>query len=165
MATKPATLEDCIAIAVTAHEDQKDKSGDPYITHPLRVMGLVMNHMPREHPLFWTVAKAAVLHDVPEDTHISLIMLKRFGVEQAVVDTIESVTKRDGESYAEFIIRAKQHPAGRWVKYFDIYDNYDPVRLARLDPEESWRLRLKYTEPFVDLKMTLEREEGVHFAH
>ncbi len=33
-----STLEEAIALAVRAHQGQKDKAGAPYILHPLRVM-------------------------------------------------------------------------------------------------------------------------------
>ncbi len=53
------TVEDAIALAVEAHRGQKDKSGQPYILHPLRVMFSRNSEIERI---------VAVLHDVVEDT-------------------------------------------------------------------------------------------------
>ncbi len=53
------TLERAILIAAQAHEGQKDKSGAPYILHPLRMM----MRMESEAAMI-----AAVLHDVVEDS-------------------------------------------------------------------------------------------------
>ncbi len=53
------TLEDAIALAVEAHRGQKEKTGEPYILHPLRVMFRVETEIERV---------VAVLHDVIEDT-------------------------------------------------------------------------------------------------
>lgn len=53
------TLDEAIQVARRAHEGQLDKSGRPYIAHPLRVMGAMRGEHER---------MAAVLHDVVEDT-------------------------------------------------------------------------------------------------
>ena len=58
-----ATLERAIAIAAMAHEGQVDKAGMPYILHPLRMMLSV------DTP---EACMAAVLHDVVEDTAVTL---------------------------------------------------------------------------------------------
>jgi len=53
-----STLEKAISLAVTAHEGQVDKGGNPYILHPLRVM---LSLRTAEEMI------VAVLHDVVED--------------------------------------------------------------------------------------------------
>ena len=53
------TLEDAIALAVEAHRGQRDKAGQTYILHPLRVMLRLETEAER---------MAAILHDVVEDT-------------------------------------------------------------------------------------------------
>lgn len=55
-------LEKAIEIALKAHAGQKDKAGEPYILHPLRVMGMMSTVHERV---------VAVLHDVLEDTGIA----------------------------------------------------------------------------------------------
>ena len=74
-------------IAYDAHKDQKRKSGEPYIIHPLCVAIILADlEMDKE-----TIA-AGILHDVVEDTVMSLDELKaEFGEEVALL--VDGVTK------------------------------------------------------------------------
>lgn len=65
-----ANLEKAILIATKAHEGQKDKAGKPYILHPLRVM----LRMKTTKDMM-----AAILHDVVEDTDVTLDDLREHG--------------------------------------------------------------------------------------
>jgi (p)ppGpp synthase/HD superfamily hydrolase len=121
MEPTPADLARAIAIAATAHADQLDKSGNPYILHPLRVMQRVT-----EHGLAAQII--AVLHDVVEDTWVTLDMLRRMGFPEVIVIGVDSVTRREGERYFDYIARAAAHPVGALVKLADLADNSDPVR-------------------------------------
>ena len=56
-----------------------------------------------------------------------------------MVDGILSVTKRDGESYEDFVARAKQNPLGRAVKLHDLEDNLNIFRLTALDTDMTAR--------------------------
>ena len=79
-----------------AHRGQRDKAGEPYILHPLRVMHAVCGFHER---------MAAVLHDVVEDTSVTLDELRRRGFPQAVVAAIDALSRRAGEPYLAFIDR------------------------------------------------------------
>lgn len=130
-----AGIEEAIRIAVEAHAGQTDKNGEPYILHVLRVM----------HAATGPDAKiAAVLHDVIEDTEWTAERLLAAGFEPKIVDAVLSVTKRDGESYQDFVLRAKTNPIGRIVKMADLADNADPARLSLLPAEKRERLERKY---------------------
>jgi guanosine-3',5'-bis(diphosphate) 3'-pyrophosphohydrolase len=65
-----STLERAIAIAAEAHAGQLDKADQPYILHPLRVLLRVSSESERI---------AAVLHDVVEDTPVTLALLAAEG--------------------------------------------------------------------------------------
>lgn len=114
------TLDRAIAIALEAHRGQTDKAGAPYILHPLRVM------------LALDTAEAqivGVLHDVVEDCPAwTLDRLRAEGFSQAVVDGVEAVTRRAGESYPDFVDRAGLDALGRAVKIADLEDNLSPAR-------------------------------------
>ena len=116
-----SSLERAIAIAARAHEGQVDKAGAPYILHPLRMM---MRLKGTEERI------VAVLHDVVEDSGISLDALRSEGFSEGVIAAIESVTKRPAEPYDEFILRAAANPIGRQVKVVDLEDNSDLSRIA-----------------------------------
>jgi (p)ppGpp synthase/HD superfamily hydrolase len=82
-----ATLERAIAIAAAAHTGQTDKGGQPYILHPLRVM---MRCTTADEQI------AAVLHDVVEDSDVTLADLEQEGFPRSVVEAVEALTKRPG---------------------------------------------------------------------
>jgi (p)ppGpp synthase/HD superfamily hydrolase len=139
------TVNDAIAIARTAHTGQTDKAGRPYIEHPLRVMDRVDTDEQR---------MAAVLHDVLEDTSVTVGDLRAAGCPEAVITAVQALTKRPGEPLADSMDRTAADPIARAVKLADIADNSDPRRLGLLDPATAERLRRKYAESLLLLAET-----------
>jgi (p)ppGpp synthase/HD superfamily hydrolase len=82
----------------------------------------------------------AVLHDVVEDTTVTLDELRREGFSDEVVSAVEHMTHREGESYEDFIERAKSHPVARRVKLADLEDNMNLLRIRNLEPKDLERL-------------------------
>jgi hypothetical protein len=73
----------------------------------------------------------AVLHDVCEDcTEWSFDRLRSEGFPERIIEALESVTKRGGENYEDFVRRAAANPIGRRVKLDDMTDNSDLSRIA-----------------------------------
>jgi hypothetical protein len=70
------------------------------------------------------------LHDVIEDTDLALNQFAAEGFPGYVLEALESVTRRDGETYEAFVARAAKNPIGRRVKYADPQDNADLSRIA-----------------------------------
>jgi len=136
------TLEDAIALAVQAHKGQRDKAGQTYILHPLRVMMRLDTEAER---------MAAVLHDVVEDTPYTLERLRELGYPQEVLFALECLTKREGENYEAFIERVRPHPLARRVKLADLEDNMDVRRLTAVGPREAERLA-RYRAAWARLK-------------
>jgi (p)ppGpp synthase/HD superfamily hydrolase len=66
-----------------------------------------------------------VLHDVVENTPVTLQILKEKGYSQEIVDAVDCLTKREGETYEDFIERCKQNPIALKVKIADLKDNVD----------------------------------------
>ena len=113
-------LEKAIDLAVNAYADQTDKGNATYIRHPLRVMEAVDTEPERI---------VAVLHDVVEDADYSLENIeKEFGEE--IRDAVDALTRRDDESYMDFIDRSAANQIAKKVKIADIEDN---MNLTRLD--------------------------------
>jgi (p)ppGpp synthase/HD superfamily hydrolase len=125
------TIEDAIALAVQAHRGQRDKAGKPYILHPLRVMLRLEDE---------EAMVVAVLHDVVEDSSVISADLRDLGYPTEVLEALDAVTRRQGESYADFIDRAAENPLARRVKLADLADNMDLRRLADLTPSDCDRL-------------------------
>jgi (p)ppGpp synthase/HD superfamily hydrolase len=137
-----SSLENAISIALEAHRGEVDQSGAPYILHPLRLMV----QMDTEEEMI-----TAVLHDVVEDGGISISMLRDQGFAQNILDAVESVTRKENESYEDFIKRAGLNAMGRKIKYADLMDNLDVSRLGKLTDRDLNRIK-KYHNALALLK-------------
>ncbi|HEY7592593.1 MAG TPA: phosphohydrolase [Actinophytocola sp.] len=129
------TLDAAIQLARRAHEGQLDKSGRPYIAHPLRVMG----HLRNEHERM-----TAVLHDVVEDTDVTLDDLTALGCPPDVLAALTAISRRPGEAQADYLARVMANPIALAVKRADIADNMSVDRMGRLDAATQQRLQAKY---------------------
>jgi (p)ppGpp synthase/HD superfamily hydrolase len=130
-----ASIEKALQIAVRAHEGQKDKDGQPYILHPLRVMNAVEGEPTKI---------VAVLHDVIEDTSITSEDLRRETFDEVVLAALGCLTHRKNEPYVEYVVRCKGNVIARQVKLADLEDNARPSRaLLRPDRIEADMTRLR----------------------
>ncbi len=125
------TLEDAILLATEAHKGKTDRYGAPFILHPLRVMLRLRSE---------TEQMAGVLHDVVEKTPVTLKNLRSAGYPLDVIDAVDSVTRREGESYEAFVERSAKNPIARRVKIADLEDNIDTRRMSQLSEKDSQRL-------------------------
>lgn len=131
-------------IAIRAHAGQTDKAGHDYIHHPERVAYAVAR---TADPV---VVAVAWLHDVLEDCE---------GYEaeiQALLPTdgweaLNKLTRRDGQSDADYYAAIHDDVIARVVKIADIGDNSDPGRLSLLPKDVADRLRRKYRKALAAL--------------
>ena len=127
-------------IATDAHAGQTDKAGNPYITHPARVAAKCEQAYgdPKTVMVAW-------LHDVVEDTPVTLDDLLEAGFPEDVVQAVAVITHRLNEPRLAYYDRVRRNPLALLVKLADIADNADPERLALIDDETTReRLRVKY---------------------
>lgn len=133
-------LEKALVVALSGHLGQTDKTGAPYIFHPMRVSYAALATGLDERSQV-----VALLHDVLEDTKIGYDELSRtFGGEVAVIVDVlsrrkiqaaEEATARgldlgSNEPYEDFIARVAEHSVARRVKLLDILDNCRPERFV-----------------------------------
>lgn len=123
--------EDAILLAVQAHRGQVEKAGQPYCLHVLRVM-FRLESEPEQ--------LAGVLHDVVEDTPYTLEDRRRMGYPEEVLEALDWVTWREGESYEDFLERVKRNRVARRVKIADFEDNMDLRRLTKLGDKDVVRM-------------------------
>ena len=128
---KKLYLDRAIELAKQHHEGQTDKAGKPYSEHPLRVMNQVESE---EEKI------VAVLHDIVEDTNISLNDLRNEGFSEEVVSAVECLTKQDGENYDSYIERISFNPLAVKIKLADLEDNRDLTRLPEVTDKDLERL-------------------------
>lgn len=138
-----ATLQKAIELAIQYHAGQTDKGGLSYIFHPLRVMEAVDGE---------THKIVAVLHDVVEDTCLTLEDLREYGFSDEVLEAISALTKQHGESRIDAAHRAAANPIARVVKLADLADNMDLSRLQHIGEKDRMRL-----EQYRQVKKILEQ--------
>ena len=131
-----------LALMLDAHNGQTDKSGLVYALHPIRV-AYRLRRIGSEHPV-----RAALLHNVIQDTPWTAADLLSMGEPEPVVDIVSWVTRpteRPRATYLDWIraIASEGPLEARLVKLADIYDNLSPSRMAALSESErdgrTWR--------------------------
>lgn len=150
---KLTELEKAERIARHAHAQQLDPSGDPYIEHVERVVALVAAAGESD-----AVKAVAWLHDVIEDTAWTRTQLvDRGGISEPVAEAVEVLSRREGESYEDYIRRVVQsrNPLARPVKLADLRDHLRPNCPVRLRP----RYELALT-PFLEDGCEGPRQHG-----
>ena len=120
-------LGKALMLSYTAHKDQVDKGGAPYYLHPIYVALNVSNEDEKI---------VALLHDVVEDTDITLDDLRREGFSDEIVNAVDAITHRD-ESYELYIQKVKTNTIATVVKIADIKHNMDISRLNRKNLTEK----------------------------
>ena len=128
-------------MAYEAHKDQYDKAGLPYIAHPLHLA----EGMSDEYATI-----AALLHDVVEDTNITLDDLaKEFPKE--VIDALKLLTHQKSIPYMDYVAKIKTNDIAKAVKIADLKHNSDLTRLDCITDKDHERIK-KYQEALELLK-------------
>ena len=145
-----SNLDTALAIAIQAHAGQVDKAGQPYILHPLRLMF----QMETEEEMI-----TAVLHDVVEDSNVTLDALRQAGFSEEVVTAVAAVSRQDDETYEEFIRRLRPNALAAKVKLADLTDNMDARRLKTITPKDLARIE-KYHHAWIALTSPIDAAVG-----
>lgn len=141
-------VRQAIEIAEVAHAGQVYPSPEfePFIEHSLRVM----------HAVDGPVAKAAaVLHDVLEDTHVTVAALREEGMPREVVNAVIALTRTPDMSYEAYIERVAKNRIAREVKLADMRDNL--ANNLRLTPTPDVVERIGRYERAIDRLADLDR--------
>lgn len=110
-------------IAYEAHAGQVDKSGTPYVFHPYHLAEQMGDEL---------TTCAALLHDVVEDTGITLDELSmEFPPE--VVEALALLTHDPAVPYLDYVSKVAEDPIARAVKLADLAHNMDETRFAGAD--------------------------------
>ena len=118
-------------ICFEAHKDQKDKSGQPYVFHPFHLA----EQMTDEETTI-----VALLHDVVEDTSVTLEDLAAEGFSQSVLDAIALMTHAPGVNYMDYVAEIKKNPIAKAVKIADLTHNSTLSRLNEITPKDLERV-------------------------
>lgn len=121
-----------LKIAESAHRGQVDKAGEPYINHPLKVASMF------EDDVHYIIG---ILHDVIEDSDITLEELENYGFSAEIITALGDITKHDGEDYHAYFRRVKSNPLALEVKIQDIKHNMDISRIKNPTEKDFERLK------------------------
>lgn len=140
--TLEQNLAEAIAIASIAHAEQFDKGGKPYILHPLKLMNQLLYDT--------ELAIIAVLHDVIEDSDLTLEDLVISGFTDRVVDALELLTHNPEQSYEDYIEDICTNLDAITVKRKDLEHNSCITRLKGLTEKDTRRM-IRYHKAFTRL--------------
>jgi len=122
-------------IAFQAHKEQTDKSGMPYIYHPIHLA----EQMTDENSTC-----VALLHDVVEDTDLTLSDLEQLGFNERILEALKLMTHIEGVPYMDYVAEIKLNPIAKAVKLADLNHNSDLSRLDKVDEKALERVE-KYS--------------------
>ncbi len=129
------TVDKALQLALDCHRGQIDKYDNPYILH---VLGVAERCRTTEEKI------VAYLHDVVEDSETTLDDLLRHGFSERIVQAVDCLTRREEETYDEFVERILPNPLARAVKLADLEDNMDVRRCTRPMKEKDIERMEKY---------------------
>ena len=122
--------EKAFALAKRAHKGQKDKAGEDYINHLITVASYMDTDEEKA---------IAYLHDLIEDTSFTLEQLKKEGYSNEILIAIDTMTKKENVTYAEYIEQISKNSLARKVKTADLLHNLDLRRLKNPTKEDYER--------------------------
>ena len=128
-------------IAYKAHHGQVDKSGVPYIFHPIHLA----EQMDTEDECI-----VALLHDVVEDTEMTFEQLER-DFSETVIQALKLVTRDKNEDYMQYVEKIKMNPIAKKVKLADLHHNSDKTRLEKMT--------------LIDLKRNEKYQKAIEFLN
>lgn len=127
-----ALIEIALERALSAYRGKRDKAGQAYVLHPLRLMAKMHDEISQA---------VSLLHDVIEDSDVTAEDLRADCFPEVVIEAVVALTRRSGESYMAFIERLKPNELARKVKLADIEDNLNVLRLVELNEQDLLRVQ------------------------
>jgi (p)ppGpp synthase/HD superfamily hydrolase len=120
-----------IDFIVDKHNGQVDKSGKPYVLHPITV---ALNCESESAKI------VALLHDVIEDTDATKEDLIELGLSKEEIDAVLLLSKPKKEDYLHYVKRVAENPIAREVKIQDLKHNMDLSRLSVITEKDIQRV-------------------------
>lgn len=117
-------------VAKKAHFGQTDRAGIDYIKHPETVASFVTTDEEKA---------VAYLHDVIEDTILTLLDLKKEGFSKNIIEAVDILTKKKGQDYQSYLNLVKTNELARVVKLADLRHNSDLTRLPLITEKDLER--------------------------
>lgn len=131
-----------LKLCFESHKEQVDKTGLPYVFHPFHLAEQMDDEIS-------TVC--ALLHDVVEDTDLTLADLAEMGFPTEVTEVLALLTHDPAVPYMDYVKEISTNPVATKVKIADLTHNSDLTRLDTVDDYARERNQ-KYMEALRLLK-------------
>lgn len=125
-----------LKLCFEAHKEQVDKTGMPYVFHPFHLAEQMDDEIS-------TVC--ALLHDVVEDTDLTLENLTEMGFPREVTEALALLTHAPDVPYMDYVKKISTNTVATKVKIADLTHNSDVTRLDEVD-EYAIKRAKKYEE-------------------
>lgn len=122
--------KEAMIIAYEKHKKQKDKSGVPYIFHPIHIA----EQMDDEKSTI-----VALLHDVIEDTSTTFKEIENLDFDKEVIDALKYLTHDKSKNYFDYIRKISKNSLATKVKIADLKHNLDTTRLNKMFDKDKKR--------------------------
>lgn len=116
------------------HAGQVDKGGEPYIFHLFAVEGLLLEED-------FEIRIIALLHDIVEDTEVTMENLQEWGYPSRVLEAVYALTKKEGQSQEEYLANILLNFDAVKVKIADLKHNMDLTRLSSITDKDLERVK------------------------
>lgn len=114
---------EALKLATEKHKGQKRKiSGNDYITHPLAVADKFNDE---DYKI------VSILHDTIEDTDLTLDDLRNHDLSEELIFYVDILTKKDYQSYLEYILLTKKYKITKEIKIEDLKHNLSDNPLTK----------------------------------
>ncbi len=134
-------------ICYRAHAGQRDRSGAPYVFHPFHVA----EQMDTEDEVC-----TALLHDVVEDSAITLDDLRAEGFPERIVHAVGLLTHDESVPYLDYVRGIRGNALAEKVKFADLDHNNDFTRLDKVMDTDRRRRAEKYEPAYRILRGEME---------
>lgn len=131
-----------LRLCFDAHKEQVDKAGAPYVFHPFHLAEQMRDEL---------TTVCALLHDVVEDTDITLDDIAASGFPPEVIEALSLLTHDDSVEYMDYVRAIAENSIARRVKIADLKHNSDLSRLDAADQNARERVK-KYKRAIKLLK-------------
>ena len=121
-------------LCMVKHWKQKDKAEKRYVWHPIHVMINVKGYNEKI---------VALLHDIIEDTDVTITDLKNLKFSKEVVEAVDVISKKKDQEYFSYLKLIKDNSIAKKVKIEDLKHNSDLKRLRSISQNDIERA-IKY---------------------
>lgn len=123
-------IKKALIVATTAHLGRLDKGGHPFICHPISIA---------EKLTGTNEVVTALLHDVVEDTPLTLNDLRNDGFPEEVLVALDLLNHKKTDTYFDYYAKLQTNPLAYSVKLVDLEMNLDLNRLNWVRSKDAER--------------------------